>query len=255
MIMIEATQAMSTGPRCLGSGRLSGPSRQVRMARSSRFSTRYEAKKMARTILAISPGWKPTPPMLTQILWAVDLAADAGDQRQHQQAQADQRERVAVALEDAGPAHEQQDGHEGGDADRGPQRLESGQLRVAVRLGQAGHHHVAEPVEEGGHRQQDRIGVGGQPAHDEVGEEHEAQHDQQERPDVEGDLLLGAEAGQRVGGADDDHHHHQESQFGVAPAGPHPRQFPAMVLVVPIVGRVVGVVDWVARSWSWRLAR
>ena len=37
---IDRPHATSTGPRCLGSGRLSGPRRNDRMASSSRFSTR-----------------------------------------------------------------------------------------------------------------------------------------------------------------------------------------------------------------------
>ena len=40
MITTDMPHATSTGPRCLGSGRLNGPSRNVRMASSSRLSTR-----------------------------------------------------------------------------------------------------------------------------------------------------------------------------------------------------------------------
>ena len=63
----DAAHASSTGPRCFGSGREIGPTRRLLTARSSRFSTRYDAKKMARRILANSPGWKLIGPMLTQI--------------------------------------------------------------------------------------------------------------------------------------------------------------------------------------------
>ena len=63
----DAAHARSTGPRCLGSGSGIGPSRRLLTASSSRFSTRYDAKKMASRILANSPGWKLTGPMLTQI--------------------------------------------------------------------------------------------------------------------------------------------------------------------------------------------
>jgi hypothetical protein len=45
----------------------SGPMRRVPAAMSSRLSARYDAKNSASAILANSPGWKLTGPMLTQI--------------------------------------------------------------------------------------------------------------------------------------------------------------------------------------------
>ena len=61
----DATHAMSSGPRWRGSGRWSGPTFQVPAASSSRRSVRYAAKNRASAILANSPGWKLTGPMLT----------------------------------------------------------------------------------------------------------------------------------------------------------------------------------------------
>ena len=78
---------------------------------------------MASAILANSPGWKLIGPMLTQMRAPLILRPTPGTQRQHQQADADQEERVAVALEVAGPAHDHERRDEGDDADRGPRRL------------------------------------------------------------------------------------------------------------------------------------
>ena len=76
----------------------------VAMPSSSRFSTRYDAKKMASTILANSPGWKLIGPKLHPDAGAVDrharrpapAAAAAG-------AMPSSSERVAVALAGRAP--------------------------------------------------------------------------------------------------------------------------------------------------------
>ena len=54
---------------------------------------------------------------------AVDLGADAGQAREHQQPQADERDRVAVALEHAVVAYEQDHRGEGDQPDHEPLRL------------------------------------------------------------------------------------------------------------------------------------
>ncbi len=63
----EKPQATATGARYFGSGIRTGPSLKVAIPSTSRRSTMYPAKKMASAILANSPGWKLTGPILVQI--------------------------------------------------------------------------------------------------------------------------------------------------------------------------------------------
>ena len=78
--------------------------RRLLTARSSRFSTRYDAKKMARRILANSPGWKLIGPMLTQIRAPKYSRPMPGHEREQQERDAEEADRPAVALEVADPA-------------------------------------------------------------------------------------------------------------------------------------------------------
>ena len=100
-------------------------------------------------------------------------------QRQQQQPDAEQGERVAVALEVAGPAHDDERADEGGDAERRPERLEPGQVLV-----EAGDEHVADAVEEPGHREEHAVGVGRQLAGGDVGGGEQADDHPEERDDV-----------------------------------------------------------------------
>ena len=103
---IEKPHASSSGPRCFGSGSRRRPMRRVPAASSSRLSTRYAAKKMTSSTLAASPGWKFTGPSAHPEPGAVDLLPEPGSERQQQRDDADEQERVAVALERADAAHE-----------------------------------------------------------------------------------------------------------------------------------------------------
>ncbi len=142
---------------------------------------------------------------------SVDGAADAGDEGQDQQHQADEQERVAIALEHPGATHDDQRGDERQHAHGGPRGLQAGQALV-----EAGDHDVAQAVQEGDQRQQDGIGVGGVAAHGEVGgEEQREQHDE-ERPDVDRDLGHRSQAGQHIGAGRDDHGQHDQPELGVA---------------------------------------
>ena len=64
-ITIANSQATMIGPAGLGSITRRFPSRIVGTESISRFSTKYEAKKMQRKILATSTGWPFIGPMWT----------------------------------------------------------------------------------------------------------------------------------------------------------------------------------------------
>ena len=75
--------------------------------------------------------------------------------------------------------------------------------RPARCLVEAGDEDVADAVEQGGQRQQERVGVSGQPAGGEVGDQQQAEDDAEERHDVGRHGGGAAEAGQGVGGHGD----------------------------------------------------
>ena len=108
---------------------------------------------MASTILAASPGWKFTGPTDTQMREPLMVRPITGTSGSTSRTMPSGGERVAVALEVAGAADEDQGGDEGADADRGPQRLQAGEA-ATVRLGlvEADDEHVADAVEQGGQR-------------------------------------------------------------------------------------------------------
>ena len=119
---IAAPHTTSSGPRCLSCGTVIGPS--LRPCTSTcRVSCRYAARKMMIAILPNSAGWKATGPELDAEVGAVDLLADPGHARQQQQQQADERDRVAVALEHAEVAQQQDRRREQDQADDEPLRL------------------------------------------------------------------------------------------------------------------------------------
>ena len=98
---------------------------------------------------------------------AGERAADTGDEREHEQGDADEQERPAIAGEVGWPLDDRQGEHEGDDGDDAPRRL---QPRKALRL-EASDHHVADAVKQGDEGEQRRIGTAGEPAHGEVGEQ------------------------------------------------------------------------------------
>ena len=100
-----------------------GPSRRVPWTSTWRVSRRYAARKMTIAILPNSAGWKAIGPELDAEVGAVDLLADPRHARQQQQQQADQRDRVAVALEHAEVAQQQDRRREQDQPDHEPLRL------------------------------------------------------------------------------------------------------------------------------------
>jgi hypothetical protein len=91
----------------------------------SLFSAKYEAKKMHRRILENSMGWKDKLPKWTHRLGAVDRGEE---EWRHQEDAADQQQQVAVALEVACVADDQQ----GEDVGRSRRWRPS---RLALRMG------------------------------------------------------------------------------------------------------------------------
>ena len=168
--------------------------------------------------------------------------------RQHrgqgQQHHADGTQRVGVPLQGAGLPDEGQHGHEGGDPGRAVEHLEGrglgahgGDDEAAVAspagLLQPVDHHDPEAVQQRGQRQQERVGVGRQPPHRDVG-----------RPDQhgEGDAVLehpgrhlAVQAQPHVGVGEHDHAHHedQHEQFGPPAAPGHRPRFRLAALPGP----------------------
>ena len=93
--------------------------------------------------------------------------ADAGDERQQQQAGADDEERPLVAAQVVDPAHDDQGGDVGADADQRPRGLQAGEPFGV----EAGDHHVAEAVEQRGEREQHAVGAAGEAAGGDVGDD------------------------------------------------------------------------------------
>ena len=115
---------------------------------------------MARRILANSPGWKFTGPMLTQMRAPKYSRPMPGTSGQQQQGEAEEADGPAVALEVADPANQHERDDERGDADRHPRRLQPGQvLRLGPGRVEADDEHVAEPVQQPGDRQERAVGV------------------------------------------------------------------------------------------------
>lgn len=123
-------------------------------------------------------------------------AVDLGDRRrQHggdgQEHQAQQHEDVGVAGQQPRVADAEQHADEQQHPDRGPQQLHGG-VRAGVGVGdvQPVDHHQAEPGEDGDAGQQQRVGVGREPADDEV-----RGGPQRGEPEAEGGQLRAQRAG------------------------------------------------------------
>ena len=131
-----------------------------------------------------------------------------------------EQQQVAVAVEVAGPAHQRQGQDVGAHPRRRPPRLG---LRPV--LGDAGQHHVAQPVQQGGDGQEDRAGVGGVDPVGDVRGQAEPEHDAQERPQVGRDLRGRAHRGEDVGGHHDEGSEDEQPQLGpplgLGTADPH----------------------------------
>ena len=105
-------------------------------------------------ILPNSAGWNEIGPMPDAEVGAVDLLADPGHARQQQQEQADGRDRVAVALEHAEVAQEDDRRREQDEPDDEPLRLLARELLVDPV-----DDHEAEAREHRDEREQVRVRV------------------------------------------------------------------------------------------------
>ena len=86
-----------------------------------------------------------------------------------------------------------------------------------------GDHHVAEPVEQRGQRQQHAVGLGGQAPGRDVGRAQEEGDDADERQLVGRQRRGAAQAGQRVGARGEDDREDDQPQLGVAAQRAHDR--------------------------------
>ena len=125
MTTSDAPQAIATGPRYFEVHRLEGQRLAVLDEVAGEEDGEGDLGELA--------GLEADRPDLDPDLGAADLLAETGHERQQQQHDADEQERVAVAGEVAGPAHDDEGGDVGADADRGPRRLEPGEA-VGVGL-------------------------------------------------------------------------------------------------------------------------
>ena len=121
---------------------------------------------------ANSVGWKLERPDVHAQVGAVHLRADAGQARQHQQADADRGDHVAVALEHPHVAQQQHRGDEQRDAGHEPAGL-----LARERLVDPVDDHQAEGGQQRDEREQIRIGVRQRRADEQVHREAQAQED------------------------------------------------------------------------------
>ncbi len=140
---------------------------------------------------------------------AVDVLAQMGEQGEQQQADTEEGEGVPEPFEVASPPDQRQGGHERSDPGGRPHRLEAGFVG-----GEAGNEDIADPVEQPGRRQQDRIGVRRQPAHGQVGGQEQAEDDHQERPHVGGQVAGLAQTGEGVETPGEDHDQEYQAELG-----------------------------------------
>ena len=124
---------------------------------------------------------------------AVDVAAEHGRERQQQEHDADQRDRVAQAFEVTRPANHEQRQDVGADAEGGPHGLQAGKVPV-----EAGDEDVAQAVEQAGDREQDAVGLGRQPSRGDVGHRQQPDDHREERGQVGREGGRAPERGERV---------------------------------------------------------
>ena len=181
VITTRATpQASSTGPRCLRSGSTGRNRGQRGHGQQLALLDQVGGEEDGQGDLGELAGLEADRPERHPDAGAVDGLADAGDQRQQQQAEPDRAGTCSGSARGRGPGGRRASvATKAPMPTRGPHRLEAGQVRV-----EAGDEHVADAVEQGGEGQQDAVGPGGQPAHGEVGAEQQAEDHGEERPDV-----------------------------------------------------------------------
>ena len=149
---------------------------------------------MRSTTLASSPGWKLSGPKWTHTREPPISSPDAGHEREQEQADAAEARRGSGSGRGRGP---------GGTTTRVamnaamPSAVHTA-CRPACVAVEPGDHHVAEPVEQPGDRQQDRVGAWGEDAQRDVADDEQTEHDDEERAEVDRQRRRLAEAGQDV---------------------------------------------------------
>ena len=182
---------------------------------------------MMSSSLAISAGWKDSPPTPIQMREPLMRAPDAGHQRQQQQSEADEQCGVREPLQHPVVAHDGQHQHEQSDADRGPGELVD-RVPVRQRLALVGglrpvrevqpvDHHQAEPVQQDDDRQDHRVRIPGEEAQREVRDERQPREDRRGGDEVAGDLVEDHVCDLRVRGTDDEQRQEHAEELGVAP--------------------------------------
>ena len=125
--------------------------------------------------------------------------ADAGHEGQQQEHDADEGEGPLVPGEVGHPPDDEEGGDVGADGHQRPRRLQPGQVGV-----DAGDHHVAQPVEQRGQREQRAVRAGRERPGGQVGDEEQAEDDDEERRQVGRQRRGAAERGEDVGARRDD---------------------------------------------------
>src|SRR5581483_5301288 len=145
---------------------------------------------------------------------AVDVLADSRDGREEQRGDPEEGERVAVALQVGDPADGGQGGDEGGDADRRPQRLVTGQVGV-----EPGDDDEADAVEEDGEAEEGAVGPGGEAPYGQVGDERQPGGTGGEGGEVGREPGPLGQGGEDVAAGGEDHRQRHQAEFGGAPGG------------------------------------
>ena len=214
--------------------------------------------------MAASPGWKLNGPKLTQTR-AVDRTAEVRQQREDQQRDRGEAERVGKGLQPAVVAHQHKDPRERDDADRRPDQLGVGE-RGAIGVDlltpevEAIDHRETQPVEGDDQRQEDGVRVGRDPADDQVRRDRDDDQCAAELVGVGRDRALDAEPDRCVGRDADEHGQHGQEELGSPPFARNPggcghrchAVLDAVDLVVWVgVGFLDGVGVGVGTTASW----
>ncbi len=160
--------------------------------------------------------------------------SDERDKGDHEQPDADEQERVAVALEVSGPPDDEQGRDEADDAECGPGQLIAREsVGSCFGLVDTDDEHVPDAVEQHRQWEQDAVCVRGQFANRDVCAHEQAEQQSEEGADVGGDLGISSETGEGVRARGDDHRQDEQAEFGRSAKAAHQG--------VEVVGEPAGV--------------
>ena len=180
------------------------PTRTRPCVSSSRLSTRYAAKNATSSTLAISLGSNVREPIATHSRSPLIVRPIFGASGRSSAPTPEHRDRVAVALEHAHVAHDDQREHEHADADRDPERLHPRLVRVLGDV-EPGDRDEPDAVQQRGERQERGVGVRREPPDREVRDEVEAEHPREQRVEAGRQLGTVGERDEDVAADGDDH--------------------------------------------------